>query len=110
MFYPFGYEKAVAKRINTVKTNIELCQAALASYAAHPGGKYPVGSFDYYQFHDLFPNNILPDILDEWFIEGSFLYDSEDGTTYIIWIEAPDLIRVTPSRVVPTRYDPQEAE
>lgn len=106
----FKYPYRDRAQWGTAKANVDVLRSVLASYAADSDtNKYPVGEFDYDQIKALLPQANLPYMEEEAKWEpGSFIYFSENGTTFSIKIAAmareQDLIYGSPSGVTPGSY------
>jgi hypothetical protein len=90
---------------------VDSYRLALESYSADSTeGKYPVGEYRVDQFLEILPGLEHPDeITHRRWIKGSFLYASEDGTTYLMSVDT-DLwstegtIIATPGEILPEDY------
>jgi hypothetical protein len=97
-------------RWQAAKANVDQLRSALASYAADSDtNQYPVGEFNYNQIKTLLPQANLPNWEEEARWEaGSFIYSSENGTTFSIKTTAmtreQNLIYGSPSDVTPRSY------
>ena len=104
---PGDYENKASETRIMAKINIETCRSALAFYAANSGDdRFPVGKLEYDQFRHFFPEANLPiKEEDAGFEDEGFVYDSEDGKSYIIWVrtEGTGIIRGSPSGIVPSK-------
>jgi type IV pilus assembly protein PilA len=94
----------------TAKANVDVLRSVLASYAADSDtNKYPVGTLNFSAMDTLLPQANLPGTEAEakW-VSGSFTYDSTDGTTFGITVQASDrssdVIYGSPSGITPNTY------
>ena len=105
--YVFVLPRFLASRTSpeallAARENARLLQGALRSYAADArDGRYPVGIHDYAGIQRFFPGLVFPaNPRDGGWAAGSFLYRSEDGTTYTASVEVDSpsrrLMTITP--------------
>jgi type II secretion system protein G len=95
----------------TAKANVDVLRSVLASYAADSDtNKYPVmADGDFAWMASLLPQANLPAVeTDAKWQEGTFDYDSSDGTSFQIVVNANnreyDTITATPSGITPNNY------
>jgi prepilin-type N-terminal cleavage/methylation domain-containing protein len=95
----------------TAKANLMVMRSALSAYATDSTlNKYPLGSFNFFQFSAAVPQANLPGTEDQSkFQNGSFSYSCSDGAFYTINVNvnnrAFDALIASPEGISPDTYD-----
>jgi len=94
-------------KMNTRQT-LQQCRTALDVYSADFGdNRYPVGKLEYDEFRTLLPEIKLPEEpLDVGFDQGRFVYFSNVGVSYSIWLRTQigNMYRVTPDGIFRVKW------